>query len=166
MNVIQWKVGYRAKCSAEDAYKILEGIRKRDGNITPQAVLEEAKPESSPIHKAIYDKGQKAAATAYFEENARKMTRSIDVIYVKKGAPKTGTAAFVSVKMPTEGSKEPVKNAYQSTEEVMKDPVQRDEVLGRAIREAISYRRKYAALQELSQVFKVIDLFVEEFKLG
>jgi len=35
--------------------------------------------------------------------------------------------------------------------------------LGNAIREAISYRRKYAALQELSQVFHAMDDFVENF---
>jgi hypothetical protein len=37
----------------------------------------------------------------------------------------------------------------------------RDEILGNAIRDAIAFRRKYHALQELAKVVHVIDEFIE-----
>lgn len=154
----QWKSGYRAKCSVEEAFDVLEMIRKRDGNITPKAVVDEARPKNSPLHPAIFEKSQKQAAEAHYLEEARKMIRSIEVIYVK--APKAPAKQYSVVTQAPEKPDDKPRKVYQSTEEALKDPVMRDEILGNAIRDAITYRRKYAHLQELAQVFTAIDEFV------
>ena len=157
--VIQWKNGSKISGDAEKVYCELEVIRKHDGDITPQAVVAKAKAKRSAMHRH-FEWNDESAGYRYRLEQARKLVRSIEIIHVE--APKVPAKAYSVVTRPARSENKPRK-VYQSTEEALQDPVQRDEILGNAIRDAISYRRKYAALQELSQVFRAFDEFVENF---
>lgn len=163
--IIQWKQGYHAKCSVESAHEVISGIHNRDGAVSAKAVLEAARPKDSPIHDAIMDRGQKAAAEQYYLENARKMIRSIETVTYDVKKPQkpslaTPTFSAITVDKNRQGRQQKV---YESTEEALKDPVKRDEILSNAIRDAIAFRRKYAALQELSQVMAAVDDLVANF---
>jgi tRNA A37 N6-isopentenylltransferase MiaA len=158
---IQWKQGYRARIDAIKAHKELEDIRRLDGNLTAANVLKRAKDKSSSLHKQFdWDDGE--AANQWRLEQARRLIRSIEVI--RLDAPKRPYKAYNVVTVPATASDPKVRKVYQSTEEALADPVMRDEILGNAIRDAISFRRKYAALQELAQVFSEIDRMIANFK--
>jgi hypothetical protein len=158
--VIQWKTGSKFSGSAEGAHKELEKIRKRQGNLTPSAVVEKARSKSSPLHRH-FEWDDVKAAEIQRNERARSMIRSIEIIHVE--APSAPVRAYSTTTVPTQGPKEKPKRVYTSTEEALADPVQRDEILGQAIRDAIAFRRKYAALQELSKVFSAMDDLVSNF---
>ena len=100
------------------------------------------------------------AAEKHRKEQARSLIRSIEIVHVE--APTVAAKAYTIVTAPQEGAATP-KKVYQSTAEALQDPVSRDEILGSAIRDALSYRRKYNGLQELAQVFTALDDFVENF---
>jgi len=162
MNVIQWKNGARQTGSAEPAYEELETIRKREGGIAPSSVVKRAKSKRSALHRH-FEWNDGLAAEKHRMEQARDLIRSIEIIHVEH--PKAPAKAYSIVTTPTVGKEKP-KKVYQSTVEALKDPVMRDEILGNAIRDAISFRRKYAALQELAQVFTAVDSFINKFKLN
>lgn len=158
-NVIQWKTGSKMRGSAEKVYEELEQIRKVDGDITPHAVVEKAKKSRSVMHKH-FEWDDSLAGEKYRMEQARKLVRSIEIIHIK--APNIPAKAYSVVTKPSR-EPGPPRKVYQSTEEALQDPVHRDEILGNAIRDALSYRRKYASLQELSKVFTALDDFVANF---
>lgn len=156
---IQWRKGTRLTGDAEPVYNELEKIRKHDGDITAAAVVEKAKAKRNPLHRH-FEWDDSTAAENYRLGQARKIMRSIEIIRTE--APNAPAKAYSVVTRPPANEKETEpRKVYTSTEEALQDPVTRDEILGNAIRDAISFRRKYAALQELAQVFRAVDLFVE-----
>lgn len=162
-NIIQWKQGSKMTGSAEPVYKELESIRKKDGNITPRSVVEKAKSKRSALHRH-FEWDDSVAAEKFRLEQARKVIRSIEIIHVQ--APTVPAKAYSLVTRAPAKVQEPhqPQKVYTSTEEALQDPVMRDELLGEAIRDAIAFRRRYAALQELAQVFRAVDLFIESVK--
>jgi hypothetical protein len=162
-HVIQWKRGSRFTGSAEGAYKELEAVRKEVGHITAAAVVERARPKRNPLHRH-FEWDDAIAGEKYRLHQARKLSHSIEVIYAESPKSSPVKAYSVVTRPALEGSADgkPVK-VYESTAEALQDPVKRDEILGNAIREAIAFRRKYAALQELSQVFDAVDDLLQKF---
>lgn len=159
--VIQWKQGSKFTGSAEPVHKRLETLRRQHGCLTAAIVKNDAEEHpKGPLHRHVIDCDRDLASERYYLERARNLIRSIEVIRTEQvTAP---TPSYVQVTR-VEFQKEPErKRIYTSTEEALADPVFRAEVLGRAIREAISYRKKYAALQELAGVIQAIDEFVEQ----
>ena len=158
---IGWAPGYGAKIKAEDAHSELERIRaEHDGELTADIVVAEAKPEESVLHEQIYDRGQRAAATEYYKTNARKLIHSVVVTY--EYGPEEGVRVYSVVReTPSKIAKGRTMKVYGSTEEALQDPGQRNYVLANALRDAASWRKKYAALSELAKIFTVIDEVAE-----
>lgn len=158
--VVQWKQGSKFSGSAESAYRRLETLRKKHGCLTAAIVKDDAvKHPEGPLHRHVIDCDEAAASERYYLERARNLMRSIEVIRIE--APTRPTPGYVQVTRAESITQPEPKRIYTSTEEALADPQYRAEVLGRAIREAISYRKKYAALQELAGVIHAIDEFVE-----
>ncbi|MCP4103650.1 MAG: hypothetical protein GY750_19855 [Lentisphaerae bacterium] len=50
-----------------------------------------------------------------------------------------------------------MRKVFTTTEEILKDPDARAELLSNAIREALAFRRRYSQLSELANVIRAID---------
>ena len=74
-----WKEGVRFKTNANDAGVLLEGIRDRFGEITPELVLKEARHKDSVIHQDFQWDDEKAA-TLYRLDTARRIIRNLRVV--------------------------------------------------------------------------------------
>lgn len=151
----QWRKGYQSKIPAEIAAEELDRIKEENGgNLTADLVVLKAKSASNPLHKQ-FEWSNKKAAEEYRKEQARNMLRAIHVVYETAKEPVTARKYEVV----TEPAKfeQPERKVYQSMEEILQNPVKRDEVLARAIKDALAYRKKYSQLSELSKVFKAID---------
>tara|TARA_Y100000114_G_C11674070_1_gene285262 strand:- start:199 stop:759 length:561 start_codon:yes stop_codon:yes gene_type:complete len=74
-----WKEGVRFKTNANDAGVLLEGIRDRFGEITPQLVLKEARHKDSVIHQD-FEWNDDKAATLYRLDTARRIIRNLRVV--------------------------------------------------------------------------------------
>ena len=154
---IDWKKGFRGKGDAEKVYSELEVIRKRVGSIKPEDVVKRAKIKKSSMHE-MFTWDDSEAARLHRLEQARSVIRSIEIVYEK--TPNVQARAY-SVTTTAATDKEEPRKVYMSTAELLEDPIARDELLSRAIREALSYRRKYHGLSELAKVFRAMDDFVE-----
>jgi len=159
-----WRKGYHAKIDAQVAFEALEKIKADNGGVlTAGIIVAKAKTKSNKLHKAFEWDDAKAAHEHRLHQ-ARKMTHSLEVVH--KEAPQIGPQRqYMTVKeAPLHGQEE--RTVYRSTEELMRDPNWRAEVLSNAVREALAFRKKYSELSELAKVFAAMDEFVENIKLG
>lgn len=156
---VKWKRGFHTKGSARVAFNQLEKIRgKSNGALTPGAVVIAARNKSNPLH-THFEWDDSIAAEKHRIDQSKYLIRSLEVVY--EDAPNINPQrVYVTV---TEEKKVdmPARKVYKTIEETLKDPVARDELLGNAIRDALTYRRKYAMLSELANVFHALDEFVE-----
>jgi hypothetical protein len=153
---VKWTVGSHGRGNALDCFKELQAVKKAGGGVLePVDIVDRARPKDNPLHDNFtWDDSE--AASKFREEQARRVVRSIQIVMkTKKGAPERPVKAFVSVS--ASPAKETKGSVYVTVDEALEDPIMRDEVLSRAIREALSFRKKYAELSELSQVFIAID---------
>jgi hypothetical protein len=156
---VRWAKGYRGKGDAVAIHRELENLRAKTGDLNPQDIVEMARPKGSPAH-GEFTWSNKVAAEQYRLEQARKMVRSIVVLY--KETPKAGPQrAYVQItRSEVKNDEVQRKRVYTDVRDALKDPETRAEILSRAISEAASYRKKYAHLSELAVVLNAIDLLL------
>jgi hypothetical protein len=154
---IEWVPGYGSKINAEEAYSELERIRgENDGELTASIVVEEAKEKTSILHLQVFDRGQRAAAAEYYKDNARLLLRSLIVRH--EATPDMPTRVYPVIREERSAvSKGRTAKIYGDIEEALSDPIHRQYVLAQALRDAATWRKRYAALSELAQVFTAID---------
>lgn len=148
--VYEWQFG-KFKASAEDAGRIFEKIERRDGAVTPEAVLEDARSEDSPIHGDFEWDNDKAA-----EKYRLKQAQQMISLLVVSEDDKPNTRAFVNTHTDIK------KAAYMNVGKAMQSQDLRRVVLGNARREMIMFNSKYAKYMELAKVTNAIDEFLKE----
>ena len=152
---IRLKTGAQIKTSAAVVYKEIERVRKiGKGNISLQVLVDESKPVDAPLHSEFEWRNAKAA-NSWRLHQARKIVQSIEILPEGK-QPVRG---YSSVQVVTEQAGSPAKSTFvfRSIEDVLSNPETRDELLGQAIRDALAFRKRYQALQELAKVFAALD---------
>lgn len=157
---IKWKRGFQTKGSAEVAFNRLEKIKENsNGVLTAGAVVEDARMKNSPLHKQ-FEWDDSIAAQQHRLQQGRYLIRSIEVVY--EDAPDVKPQQLYVTSTQPEKKDSPERKVYRTVKETLEDPVARDELLGNAIRDALSYRRKYHMLSELAGIFYALDSFVEK----
>ena len=151
--IIRLKKGSRVSASAEDVFTEVENA-KVDGNVELPILIERARPKGSPLHREFtWDNG--VAADQWRLHEARKVVQSVEVIY--DDAQPTRAWQSVTVTTTDDNGKPAARKVFRSIGEILDDPMQRSELLARAISDATLWRRKYADLQELTQIHAAID---------
>lgn len=137
------------RLDAQVVGETLERIRQRDGGITADAVVADARPATSPLHGA-FEWNNRRAADEYRRVQARHLVRSVVIrsIETKSEHP---IRAFVVVRHEEGG------DVYTSTISAMQNEFERAQVLRRALRELDQCRRRYQALGELAEIWAAID---------
>lgn len=128
----------------------LSFIEKRDGVVTPEAVVEFAKDETTQLHGQFnWDDGEAAHQWRLFQ--ARQVIRAM-VTILPNGNEDVVTKAYVHI---VETSRNPT--GYIEVRKVLSDEEYRKQMLNTAHRELKTFRKKYAHLKELAALFDVID---------
>lgn len=144
--VYSWK--FEMPVRAQVAGEFIEKLEEKHGKVTPRLILDASKKESSPLHRCFeWDDTQ--AAEKYRETQAAALLRNLTVTVepITDEAPKT-VRAFVRA---TEE-----KHSYISIISAMNNEHLRESLLQSALDELREFQRKYADLQELSEVFAAI----------
>lgn len=154
-----WKVGYRNNgLQAETAFSELEKIRKKNGELTQEGIVAAA---SAPRHKlhGQFEWNDKTAASKFRLRQAGTLMRSIQVTYKEK--PDDPIRVYeIAIRKPS-GS-EDKRTIYTTTQEMLATKEGRDELLRRAIADAMRFRRKFRVLHELDRIIEEIDKLVAE----
>ena len=143
--------------SAQKAGEQLEIIERRDGSITPQAVVDAARPEGSVLHN-LFEWNDEKAAEKYRLSQASTFIRCIVKTSEDETAKYSTYRAFVNIN-PT-GDRQNIAGTYVNIQTALSDPESRDVVLSNAKHEMQTFRRKYAELKELASVFSAIDQLI------
>ncbi len=141
--IYSWKFAMPVK--AQVAGEFIEGLEKKHGKVSPEIIVKESTPKNAPLHNC-FEWDNKKAAEKYRETQAGAILRSLTVTveHVADEAPKT-VRAFVRA---TEE-----KHSYISIISAMGNEHLRESLLQTALAELREFQKKYADLQELSEVF-------------
>ncbi len=150
-NTYKWKPHFNvAGTSAQTIGDHLEKIREKNrGFLTPQQVVKHAKAKKSPLHEC-FEWEDSIAATAYREDQARYVLRSLVVVINEDTSDQKTVRAFVAVTQNDD-------SGYTSLAHAMSDDELRVQVVRRAWNELEAWRRRYEDYDELAKIFAVID---------
>jgi hypothetical protein len=143
----EWRNYSPKGVSADDAGKVLEKVHSRDGSIKPQAVVDEARPEDSPIHP-VFEWRNEIAAEEHRKWQARQLVRNVRVVTVSESGEKETAPAYVHVRATSEKAKD---GGYHAAAKVVSDLDLFDRAINEAHHKLCSAER---AVEELNALAK------------
>lgn len=108
--------------------EILLEIHARHGQLTPEIVREEARPEESPLHGYVFNKDLGAAAEEYYLSRSHDLIQSVRVTVTQDTGERSSIRAFLAVPSIDHYVYEPVANVLSDREKfsfVLLEAVQR-----------------------------------------
>ena len=150
----KWMTGFRCPVKAQVAGEVMQRLES-EGKLTPANLVEEARPEDSPIHKA-FEWDDAKAAEIYRRQQATKMIRAI---VVREADVVEGGSEEVRVKVFNQTER---GNAYESLRTILLDVEKTDDLLDKAKAELRTFRVKYSQLERLSRLMSEIDNVLDE----
>jgi hypothetical protein len=152
---IRLKKGARVKSDATTIFNAVEAA-KVNGDVDLQKLVDQSRPKDAPLHQEFTWVDKKAANQWRLHE-ARKLVQSIEVIHPNTPPTRAWESVTIDVVASEPEEKPQRRQVFRSVNEIMADPVTRNDLLVQAIRDYQSLRKRYAGLQELAQVHAAID---------
>jgi hypothetical protein len=152
-----WSLATRLRVSidvvAEEIKKIQDA---NNGECTAALLLQSARSTSSPLHSA-FEWNDEVAAEKYRLQQAGALIRAVRIVVKDdgKGPPKT-VRAFISTRKVDETELKE-RRVYISTNDALRDPDARGQLLRDAIRDVHAYMQRYRHFSELATLFAEID---------
>lgn len=134
---------------------LLELAEQNDGVLTTEAVLEDAKQETSPLHRH-FQWDDTVAAEAYRRWQARSLIAKCKITI----EPRTESTIRAFVSLPSDRG---MDGGYRVTTTVLSDEDQREELI-RDMRNRVQYWTRQASLLD-PQTRKALNCFAEEIAL-
>lgn len=123
------------KATADEAAGAFEEIRQNSGKLTPELVVDYARPKESVLHND-FEWRDEVAAEKYRQCQARQMIGAIRIT--------------------SEDTQEPVRS-YMPMKEVLEHPDLHSQMMADAFRDAQSFKQKYNTLERLKPVMDAMD---------
>lgn len=149
----EWK-NFSYPVKPDDAAEELRRIQDKYGEVTAKNLLDESRPKGAVMHNC-YEWDNKKAAEKYRLWQSKNIMSNLTIVYETADVG-TETVKKLEVRA-FQNTSEEREGRFIHVQDAMEDPEYRRAVLERAFRELAMFRRKYADLQELSQIFKDID---------
>lgn len=142
--VYKWNENARYSISAQIAGEVCEELESR-GELTAKKLVEVSRPESAPLHK-VFNWNDEEAAELYREEQGRRMIRCL--VVVPENNTVTTRAYFSIVAQEPE---------YHSINTILESKDKYEALMETAMKELVSFKKKYAVLEKLQPVFDAIE---------
>lgn len=133
--------------------KTVESIASRDGHCAPATLVDEARPEDSPLHP-LFTWDDTAAADSWRVHEARRVINSL-VVRVERNGKEEDAPAFLSVGH--RADTQALGEGYRTLAVVVGTPEMREEALDEALGRLRSYQRRYQMIGELGPVWEALD---------
>lgn len=156
--VYQYKIPSLYPVAAQTAGEELDRIYREHGELKAADVVDESRNAAAPLH-SIFEWNDTAAAEMYRINQAEKLIRAV-VVTVPEEGTKSGQPRLVRAYVHTEES------AYHPIGVVVANTDYTKIMLTEALRELAAFRKKYAALTDLTSVFDTIDIVLAENATG
>lgn len=127
----------------------LQSTYDQHGRLTPELVVEAARPKGSPLHAYVFDRTPKEAAEAWYRHRAHELITSVKITVreAAEGNPPLRVRAWHAVR-----SEGPDSYTYESAEKVATDPFIRQLVLRDMEREWRSLYGRYQSFAEFLEL--------------
>lgn len=132
---------------ASDLREELQKIYDRHGHITPELVVEVARPKEHPLHLKVFDKDVPGAAEAYYRDRAHDLIVTIRIAYKPEEKPSDTIRWFHAVRL-EEGT------VYHPADKIAGDPLLSRIVLADMEREWRQLRTRYDAFVEFWEMIR------------
>lgn len=144
----------------QDAQVIGERLSNlmQSGPVTPEDVLQDAKPKRSPIHD-YFEWDNESAANEYRLNQARYYMRSIEVIVEMVEQP---VRAFHVVNVKTDTGD--ISRGYLPIVHIKEEPDLLSQVIESARRELVAWQRRYSQYQELEPANVAIQQVIAQLE--
>ena len=129
----------------DEIFRLVAQYRSLD----PAVLVDAAQEEASPLHPIIYRLDDPSAAYEHRLWVARSLTKSVRAVTIH-GEETLEQRVYVNV---IDGA----SRGYMYVPVVMGDSVLREQVLAKAKADLAAWRERYSELQELAEVFSVVD---------
>ena len=143
--VYEWKQGTRHSVAPEVAAQVMDGLAKQ-GNLTAAALVDASRPEDAPLH-GEFEWTDSIAAEKWREQQGRTMIAAL-VIRREDVPEQEPVRAYFKLE---------AAPVYEQTVKILAEDMTKKLLLEQAKRELKAFQRKYAALEELADVFTAID---------
>lgn len=121
----------------------LQQVRAQYGRLTPQHVVDAARPAGSALHDR-FEWDDSIAGEAYRRQQAAALIRSVRIEYVRPSGEPATVRAYHSIPA-AEGNG---SRAYEEVEEIAEDPFARELLLRQMRRDWQTFKSRYAHLVE------------------
>lgn len=122
---------------------VCEKIEKRDGILTPQAVVDEAKSPTCLIHD-MFDWNDMSASEKYRLGQARKLIKEVTITYENKEIHSYQNVLLKIRNQQVQG--------YASTVNILQNDDLRKQVIAKALQELLYWQAEYAKYKELADL--------------
>lgn len=102
-----------------DIRSLLQEVHDRYGRLNPQLLVEEARPEESPLHGLVFDCGVAEASERYYLQRAHKLIQSVRIEVRKPSGESIDVRAFMAVQ---KGATDNGGWSYEPAEKIAQDP--------------------------------------------
>ncbi len=149
-----WKSGMRMRGNVQDIGERLQYLKRRNRELKPEHVLEDAEKQSSPLHDC-FEWNDGKAAHEYRIWQARRIINSIQVV-IERGPHQKPKSFKVFMSIPPEITEEGISQRYYVD---LRDATaeEREILREECLRELKAIRRKYAEFQEFLAIWDAID---------
>lgn len=149
--IVTWKMPGLFKSA--DAKKCYEEITALGEEVKPEQIVNRARDEKSELHKC-FEWDDSAAAEKYRLIQGRQIVQHLIVVQKEVEQPEQKEPIQFRVMMKNETGKD---SGYKQTRIMVKDEDEYKKMLDMAWSELRAFKRKYACLSELAEIFALID---------
>lgn len=129
----------------------LTGIYKQHGELTPQIVVDEARPQDAPLHDR-FEWDDSIAGEKYRLVQAQQLIR---VVRQEFTSPESGEKKFIrAFSSLHEASEDSTQQGYAPTEEILENEVTRKILLRNMERDIAVLKTRYGHLKEFAQIMR------------
>jgi hypothetical protein len=128
----------------------LTGVYQQHGELTPQIVVDEARPLQAPLHHR-FEWDDAAGAEQYRLIQAARMIRSVRIEYT---SPQSDEKRFIRAFHSLHESGEPERQGYAPTEEILENEITRRILLRNMQRDIAVLRNRYGHLAEFADMMQ------------
>lgn len=120
----------------------LQAIYETNGYLTPELVVETARPKTHPLHNRVFDRAPKEAADAWYRHRAHELIQSVKVEYRKTDGSFGRLRAFHAVR----GDDAPF--VYDPLDKIVANPISAQILLRQMERDWVDLKRRYESFAE------------------
>lgn len=125
----------------------LQAIHDQYGELTPQLVVDQAKPKDHPLHPLVFDRSRKDAADAWYLHRAETLIRSVTIRRTLPNGKKADFRAFSPVRPDQPG-------VFDPFDQIIEDSVATAVLLQTMEREWKSMKQRYDHLTQFWQMIR------------